>query len=120
MAINYKFELDKEVLKVKASGIDDDLEDVYNYSRDVLGIAIKNQCKKIFCDERDLQYTLSTIDTFHLAETASKEARALTKIAIVCNPKFLEDGRFYETVAKNRGLRVFVTSNYQQALEWLD
>lgn len=58
-------------------------------------------------------------DTFKLAEKASKYARGLARIAIVCDAKFLESGKFYETVASNRGLRILVTSDYSAATQWL-
>lgn len=119
MAIEYDYDVDGRLLSITAKGTDDNLEEVGNYARAVLGLSMKNNCNQIICDERELEYTLSTLDTFTLAESASREARNLDKIAIVCQQKQLRDGKFYETVSTNRGLSVFVTSSKDQAMEWL-
>jgi len=119
MAIKYEFEIDGKMLKVSTSGKDDNLEEVESYARAILGLAIEHDCTKIFCDERLLEYSLSTLDTYQLAEAASKVAMLLRKIAIVCDQNYLEDGKFYETVASNRGLTVHVTADYDSALLWL-
>jgi hypothetical protein len=120
MAINYKYKIENETLKVESWGIDDNIEDVENYASSILELSINNDCKKVFCDERNLQYSLSVIDTFELAEKASVLGKVLKKIAIVCHENYLEDGRFYETVALNRGLKVFVTTDIEHANKWLE
>jgi len=86
----------------------------------VLEKALQNGCTKIFCDERGLEYSLSFIDTYQLAEAASQFGRRLKKVAIVCDPKYAKEGGLFETVANNRGLAVVLTSDYEQALEWLN
>lgn len=120
MAINYKYEQKDKILMVSTSGKDESLEEVLEYARNILGLALKLNCTHVLCDERQLEYNISFIDTYELAEAASKEARSLRKIAIVCDPKYLKDGGFFETVAQNRGLIIFMTSDYEKALEWLD
>lgn len=120
MAITYKIESEGEFLKVVAKGKDDDLEDVTTYSNAVIDAAIDNKSKRILCDERGLEYSISVIDTYRLAESTSVYARSLSKIAIVCDPRYLLDGKFYETVASNRGLFVRVTADFGEAMEWLN
>ena len=119
MSISYQIENQEKYLKVLTSGKDDSLEEVIAYAMEVVNAAIQFNCRKILCDERELEYSISVIDTYQLAEIASQYAFTLTKIAIVCDTKFLESGKFYETVASNRGLCVRVTSNYEDAIEWL-
>ena len=119
MAINYTLSIEDKTLKVVATGKDDNLQDVKNYSQAVIEEAIKHQCNFVFCDERNLEYSLSMIDTYRLAEEASKKAKRTARIAIVCNEKYIEEGKFYETVASNRGVRVLVTSDYELAVSWL-
>lgn len=119
MAIKYQIENQANYLKVVASGRDDSLKEVISYSDAVMSAALEFSCKKILCDERELEYALSVSDTFELAEKVSLFASKLRKIAIVCNKDFLKDGKFYETVATNRGLFVRVTSDYDEAIAWL-
>lgn len=119
MSIDYKYKIDQDVLLVVASGNDDSLEEVGNYARNILITALQNECTRVCCDERNLQYTLSAYDTYELAKAASKEAKPLKRIAIVCDPKYLNNGKFYETVAQNRGLTVLMTDDYDHAIKWL-
>jgi len=119
MAINYEFQLDGKILIVTAKGKDDNLEQTMSYAHAILTHSIENECTEVLCDERELEYSLSVIDTFELAETASQNARSIKKIAIVCDQKYLKDGNFYETVAQNRGLTVKVLTDYDEAMKWL-
>lgn len=119
MAIKYTIEIQKDLLKVTAKGKDDDMNDAIAYSSAVIQAAIENKSRKVLCDERELEYAISITETYQLAETASKHAINLNKLAIVCDEKSLEDGKFYETVAANRGLIILVTSNFEEALKWL-
>ncbi|MCF8262501.1 MAG: hypothetical protein K9J12_17125 [Melioribacteraceae bacterium] len=119
MSIKYEFEVIGNLLKVKSSGKDDGLQDVLNYSYAVLQKAIESGSARIFCDERELDYAISVGETYNLAEEASKQAFRLARIAILCNPNFIEEGKFYETVASNRGLVVRVSTDYNELMEWL-
>jgi len=119
MAISFDFEVQQNLLKVVTYGEDEHLKEAENYARKVLETCLVNGCNKVLCDERKLEYSLSVMDTYALAEGASIEARSIKKIAIVCQEKYLEDGKFYETVSKNRGLTVMVTSDLGQANDWI-
>jgi hypothetical protein len=120
MPIKHTISVNNDRLMVVATGTDDNLEEVKNYGMHILQAVIENQCKTVLCDERKLVYQLDTMDTFTLAETASEHAKMLEKIAVVCDSKYLHDGKFYETVARNRGLALLVTDNYEQAQNWLE
>jgi hypothetical protein len=119
MAIEYQIENQDTFLHVVAKGQDDSLDEVLAYFGAIVEASLQHESHKILCDEREVAYTISVFDTFQLAETASKYAPKLVKVAIVCDPRYLESGKFYETVASNRGLSVLVTSNYTEAVEWL-
>lgn len=120
MPINFEHEIEGDLLKVVSSGTDDTLQEVTNYGMAILGIAIDNDCTRIFCDERKITYNLAVIDTYQLAESAANLGIGLKQIAIVCQPKDIKEGRFFETVSKNRGLNVLLTLDYAQAEEWLN
>ena len=120
MAIHYQTELEGKLLKVATSGEDENLEEVIAYANDIIDRAVKGNCTRVVCDERNLIWKLSTFDTFQLAENTSLKAPRIAKIAIVCNSRYVEEGRFYETVATNRGLVIRVLSDYDEALKWLE
>ncbi|MFY0673016.1 MAG: hypothetical protein JXQ87_06405 [Bacteroidia bacterium] len=120
MPISYKISKKRDRLIVETTGNDDSLEEVQAYGMQILKAAIENQSKTVLCDERALTYELDTIDTYSLGEAAAKLGQGISKIAIICNRRYLQDGKFYETVASNRGLRIMVTDNIKQAKDWLD
>ena len=118
--ITYQIGVKDDVLHVVTSDFDENLQEVQNYFNEILNHCIENQCSRVLLDERNLQYTLSIIDTFLLAETEAHHAIGLVRIAIVCDEKYLNDGKFFETAAINRGMHVFVTSDFDNAVEWLN
>lgn len=120
MPITFDTAITSQTLHITTKGTDDNLEEVLNYSQAVLELAIKNNSRRILCDERALEYTISIPDTYELAENLSVYATQVARVAIVCNEKYLEIGKFYETVASNRGLIIHVTSDYNDAKTWLN
>lgn len=120
MAISFTHKIEGETLHVVAQGFDESLQDTEAYARDVLGLALSNACTKVFCDERNLEYRLSVIDTYQLAEAASKEAASITRIGIACASDTISESGFFETVSKNRGLRIVVSPNIEKVQNWLD
>lgn len=119
MAIHYKFEVENDLLKVTATGSDDGLEDVKNYGIAIMEAAMETNCLKILCDETGLKYQLGTFDNFESARFISEHAPAVAKVAIVCNPEFIAEAEFWETVAVNRGLQVKFFKDIIHAKDWL-
>jgi hypothetical protein len=119
MAIECSFSVKENYLAVITKGIEESLNEVRECTSSIVEEAIKNNSRKILCDLRDLSYTLTTLDIYALAEYGATYASKVSKIAMVCQEKVLDDGRFYETVASNRGLTILVTTEYNQALDWL-
>lgn len=119
MAINYTFENEAKLLKVKASGKDDTVEQVIEYGMAVLNAAISLECIKVLCDETELQYSIGTFDTYESARIISQNAPNIAQVAIVCNPLQIEDADFWSTVASNRGLHVRVFKTIDEANSWL-
>lgn len=120
MPIQFTSKTEGDILIFTASGNDDNLEEVLRYSTALIEEAQNSGLKKILCDERNLEYEISTMDTYKLAENAASQLTEVSAwIAIVYKPEYFEKCKFYETVASNRGMIVFVTTSYDEALEWL-
>lgn len=119
MSINYTFSNDEPILRVVASGMDDNLEQVMGYGMAVMAAAIQSGCSRVLCNELELEYKLGTFDTFESARLISENAPSIARVAIVCNAKNIKDALFWETVASNRGLLVRVFRNIPEAEEWL-
>lgn len=120
MAITATCEVRDDTLLVKSIGCDDSLDDVINYTNFIAENAIHSNIRKILCDERELEYKLSVLDTYKLAEFASQYVQHVARIAIVCNNKYIQSGEFYETVSQNRGLIVRIFTDATEAEIWLN
>ena len=119
MSLNYTFKVEDNLLTVRASGKGNNLEEVLNYTKAVIGKAIENQSHFIFCDERELSHDLGVVDTVLLAEKTKAAAPDVAKVAILYDKGELDKGEFYETVTANRGLSIFVTDDKEKAMDWL-
>lgn len=119
MAIVYDFKTDNGVLRARATGKDDNLEQVISYGMAIIKATQPTGCGKILCDETALIYAPGTIDTFESARFISKHAPDVAKVAIVCRPENINDADFWETVAVNRGLYVEFFKNMADAEKWL-
>ena len=119
MAIQYSFSIEDELLVVTASGFDESLDEVLEYGMATIQAALQGNCTAILSDETGLEYRLGTFDTFKAAEALANYAPRLNKAAITCNPQYLQDAQFWETVAVNRGLSVRAFLDIGAARSWL-
>ena len=119
MSINYSIEVEDDLLRVTASGVDDNLEQVQEYGMAVIGAAIEYRVSKILCNEKDLKYLLGTFDTYESARLIAEAAPKIAQVAIVCKDDDYKDAQFWETVASNRGLHIRVFKDLATAEEWL-
>jgi len=108
------------LLRVTATGRDDSLAEVMAYAQAVIENAVTKACTRILCDERRMVYALDTVDTFKLAEFTAAHAPRVAKVALVPPPLQVQDAQFWETVVKNRGLRVRIFPTVELAEAWLE
>lgn len=119
MPITYTMQVESDTLVVRASGEDDSLEDAQAYGQAVLVRALAEKCSRVLCDERNLRYRLSTLDTYALASAIAETTPRIARIAIVCAPACFSDAQFWENVAVNRGLSVCAFKDLDRAKTWL-
>jgi len=120
MTITYQFTVEDDLLLVKASGADDNQEDVQRYNEATLEMCLENGCRRVLTDETDLEYRLNTVDNFESAKTMAEMAQGIHKLAIVVNPQQMKDASFWETVAVNRGVTVRIFNAIEDARLWID
>jgi hypothetical protein len=120
MAISFEHEIQDDLLVVNASGFDESLRDPMDYGMAVLTIALEHGCRGILCDERHLEYRLGTLDLFDLAGAAAQHVPRTLLVALVPDASGIEDAKFYETVAVNRGVQVRAFIDIDEARRWLD
>jgi hypothetical protein len=119
MSIKYSFKVQRDLLRVTASGKDDNLEEVQAYGMAIIEAALTSKCKKVLCDERSLEYSLGIMDTFQCAKFMSENAPTVGKAALVYDLKQINDIKFWETVAVNRGVTIKIFNNIKEAERWL-
>lgn len=108
------------MLVIHASGFDENLEEVQQYGMSIIEACGQYNVTHVLCDETDLEYRLSVIDTFQSAQFIAEQAPVIAKVALVCSEKFIADASFWETVAVNRGLTVRVFKKVEDARYWLN
>lgn len=119
MAIQYSFNKTGDMLEVETSGFDESLKEVKAYGYAVIVEAIQSNCKQVLCNELNLEYRLGTIDLFQSGKFIAENAPGVGKVAIVTTEKQLPEIKFWENVVNNRGLRLKVFSEVQEAKNWL-
>ena len=124
MTIHFEASIEGTLLRSRAWGSDDDLEDVKRYGLAIITACSEGDCDKALLDERELKYDLSISDTFKLAEYYSNQMQKLLpkviKTAIVCDREFMKEAGFWENTSANRGLNVKVFTSTDSAAQWLD
>ena len=120
MAIEHTITIEDDILIVTASGRDENLEQTTNYAMSVLEAAVASGCTRVLCDERQLAYTLSTLDTFKYGEFLAANVPHVARVAIVCHPGMVGDAEFWETVVINRGLQARLFLDLDKAKDWLE
>ena len=119
MGIEFEISYHQGLLRVRAWGNDENLEEVQRYSMAVIQACVEHDARLLLCDERGLEYELSATDTYRLAEFIAQNVPAVGKAAIVCAPQHLPDAFFWETTCVNRGLFVRAFTNMEEAEDWL-
>jgi hypothetical protein len=119
MAIHFSTLVEGDLMQVTTRGFDESLAQVQDYGMALVDRCQANGVRHVLCDERALEYRLTTCDTYKLAEFLAARIPLVARVAIVCNPKFAVDARFFEDVASNRGLSVRMFTDIGPARAWL-
>lgn len=80
--------------------------------------------RSLLIDVNKLEGTIPLTDRFIFSETLSgyfiqKAVGKINRVAVVGKEPIVDPERFGETVARNRGLNVYVFTDSQQAVQWL-
>lgn len=119
MSIRHTIATEGELLRVEASGFDENLDEVKAYGAAVVAAAVEHRSRLVLCNELELAYRLTIVDLYELAKYMAELAPHIVRIAIVCKPDFSGDLRFWENTAVNRGLFVKGFHDLAAARDWL-
>jgi hypothetical protein len=117
---------DSDLLKVQATG-EFSLEEAKRTFLEIMDGVALHRSKRVLVDGRTITGDPGTIERFYYGEFAAQtvaryEERGVspaTPFAYVLIEPVLDAQKFGETVAVNRGMRVKVSDNLEEALEWL-
>ena len=117
MKTQLSFEIFDDYLKIHLSG-----EISYDEISDLLvtikKLAEENNRTRILVDAMNVSNTnMPVMEKFHVGELSVDIFGYKNKIALVSKPEHIN--KFMETVAVNRGVRLYVVGNEQDALRWL-
>lgn len=124
--IKYSTIIKEDYLFVKVTG-HYMLFEVKQMYTNVLEILLEKKLSKVLFDVEDVKGDITTLERFLLAEYAAYEAldfktKGLQKLAIAFYGKIppIDPYRFGEIVAKARGLNIKVTTDYNEAIKFLE
>ena len=117
---------DSDLLRVSATG-EFSLEEAKRTFQEMMDAVALHSAKRVLLDGRTVTGNPQTIERFYYGEFAAQtvvryEERGVspsTPFAYVLTEPALDPEKFGETVAVNRGMRVKVSDNLEEALEWL-
>jgi hypothetical protein len=86
--------------------------------------SIAERCKranknKLLLHFLEAHAEISLVDRYFLGGEAQIFKRYNLQVAIACRPEHLDEKKFVEIVARNRGVNLRVFTNVEDALEWL-
>jgi hypothetical protein len=119
MALDYTAERVGELLAVRVTGSDEGIHEVRQLIINVVQDAFREGVHLILCDETEIVTRLDTLETFEIGTFLSSKVPPSLRIAIVYNPASLFDFRFFESLAVNRGLKLRIFIDHEDARRWL-
>ena len=127
MPTDYTIEIkeDRDIIIARASG-EWELQTDHKMNREIIEMIDMSGSRKVLVDIRELHFNLPIVQIFERAQEIKEQRRTQKttsdKVAIVyppANEKIEEDFKFFETVARNRGLPYRAFKDMEDALEWL-
>jgi len=124
MSVSYEISVLPTHVLVQATG-SYELADAMHLVREALATANSHKQPKILVDARKVTGNLSMMQRFEFGDAVAKlysqrPHGSAALIAVVGNEPLIDPERFGETVAVNRAVPVKVSTDMQEALDWLN
>jgi hypothetical protein len=120
MSIYYTTKNKKKYLLVKSNGGSDDLAVNSDYARDITDICKQQGYSAMLIDERDREYMLNEVlDLYKLANFFQTLNVSNIRMAIVCQPQYLEQIRYFEKTTHDHGMNIKFFLDPDSAKRWL-
>jgi len=119
MSINYVISDEGKYLKVVSAGACEDLNQLKEYVLAIHNATISSGQERVLVDETQLEYKLSTLNSFDSGRFVSSIGPKPKKLAVLCKLEGWNGTRFWETVAVNRGVPVKIFRDQDSAEKWI-
>ena len=119
MEINFVIKDEDKYLKIISTGLCNNLVQLKEYVLALQEAAVSSGQTRLLVDETHLEYNLSTLDTYTSGCFLAQLSPKPQKIAILCKTSRLNNAKFWETVAVNRGVNVRVFDDRVSARNWI-
>ena len=125
MGISLKFEAKEEFLYCRASGAYS-FEDGCSVIREVLAESAQRDATKVLVDCLQIEGRPSMVERYEMAEFLAHELIAVIsagksppRLAVLAKEPLVDQNRFAELVATNRGVQTKTVEQMEDALKWL-
>ena len=99
---------------------DFNLGQIKDIFKEILEENYRHNLSRILIDARKMTGSISTMARYNMATWAVLHMRSLVKVAWLGRRDQMYKDRFAENVAINRGARVKVTTDMEEAFQWLN
>jgi len=113
-----KMEPKPEYLQAEISG-PFDVRHTQNIMAQIIQSCRDHGLSKALIDMRLIEGTIPIVDRFELAEFVALMTNNVIRMAFIGTPEQMQPEKFFEKASRNRGALVMVTTDQQEAVEWL-
>ena len=119
MEYNVEYDQENDILIARYQGVLE-IESLINLAKVITKKGQEHDCKRLLNDFRHASIEVDTMELFNVADQLKSEGfDRKWKRATVIAEQYRGHLRFYETVAFNRGHRVRVVTELDEAINWL-
>lgn len=86
---------------------------------DVLKVVAEKRPTRLLVDMRALSFEPSTMDRYAMGIAGSRFSAHVERVGVVAKKEFIDPSKFGTQVAQNRGLRIDIFADSDEALRWL-
>jgi len=97
-------------------------ESILALSKQIMDACIEHDARQVLVDVRELEGFLPVLDAYEIPAQefpAMRRPEILRQAAVIDREGAEERGRFFETVAQNRGFNLRTFQDPDEAIEWL-
>ncbi len=122
MPLRHEFDKMPNYLIVRSSGTVESMAELQCYLNQLFTYCDQENCGRIMSDERQIDYSFSTLEHFEIAEWIERESfnEQIERAATLTSEDQYMNLKDLELFTSNRGLNFRIFSSEKHAASWLD